>query len=388
MFAAAMLDTWPSLETGLAAALEEAGLADIVTVARRPHNDGILAGSRFEVTPVRREEHDHVHRHYPDVVALFTGAPMDEGVRRRVLDIFRLLGEAEAHVHGVALDAVAFHEVGAWDSIADVFSAAWLAEMARVTTWSCEPLPLGGGRVQTAHGEMAVPAPATTRLLEGVPLYDDGRGGERVTPTGAAILRHLSPRFAGTAEAAVLSASGCGFGTRRLEGMSNVLRVLAFQGEGSAGLIYSRVGVCAFEVDDQSPEDLAAGLEQLRAMAEVLDVVQVPVLGKKGRMAVQVQVLTVPTAGDEVISACLEQTTTLGVRWQVVDRMALHRTTTTVSAGGYAIRVKQALRPGGDTSRKAEMDDIAAARHTREAREALRRAAESAPPAEEPTGNA
>jgi len=376
MFAAAVLDAWPDLEPGLAQAFARAGLAHIVSVARRPHNDGVLAGSRFEVTPSQPEADEHVHRHYPAVVKLFTDADMDDAVRRRALDVFRLLGEAEAQVHGVALERVAFHEVGAWDSIADVFSAAWLVEATGVTSWSCAAIPLGGGRVRTAHGEMAVPTPATTRLLMGCPMHDDGRAGERVTPTGAAILKHLAPEFAAPAVAATLIASGSGFGTMRLDGMSNVLRVLAFE-RGATAVLREPVGLCAFEVDDQSPEDLATGLEALRAMDAVHDVIQVPAFGKKGRMCVHVQVLAVAAAADAVMAACLEQTTTLGVRWQVLERAALARSSTRVTAAGHSIRVKRATRPGGGVSRKAEMDDLALAGGSQVEREGLRRAAEA-----------
>jgi uncharacterized protein (DUF111 family) len=307
-------------------------------------------------------------------------------VRERALAMFRLLGEAEAAVHGVALDAVSFHEVGAWDSIADVFSAAWLVEAAGVTSWSCTAIPLGGGRVRTAHGEMAVPTPATTRLLMGCPMHDDGRLGERVTPTGAAILRHLAPDFSAPMAPATLVASGSGFGTMRLDGMSNVLRVLAFEGAAAAAP-REPVGVCAFEVDDQSPEDLAEGLDRLRAMDVVYDVIQMPAFGKKGRMGAQVQVLAVAAAADAVIAACLEQTTTLGVRWQVLERAVLARSSSGISVGGRSIRVKQAVRPGGDISRKAEMADVARASGSQVEREALRRAAEAAAAAREGHGD-
>jgi len=375
MFAAALLDAWPALEDGLAQALARAGLGAIVSVARAAHDDGVLTGSRFVVTPARREEHGHVHRRYAEVVALLGDADIDAPVRRRALDVFRLLGEAEARVHGVALEEVTFHEVGAWDSIADVFAAAWLIEACGARSWSCAPLPLGGGRVRTAHGELAVPAPATARLLEGFPVHDDGRDGERVTPTGAAILRHLGPAFAAPAEACTLERSGCGFGTRRLEGMSNVLRVLVLE-PARGGLARERVAVCAFEVDDQTAEDLAVALDRLRALAPVLDVSQSPVFGKKGRMGAAVRVLARPDAVDEVLAACLEQTATLGVRWQVVERTSLARDSRSVEAGGRQVRVKHAQRPGGRETRKAEMDDVAAAADTRIARERVRAAAE------------
>lgn len=376
MFAAAMLDAWPELERGLCAAFERAGLSAIVVVAREPHHDGVLTGSRFRVTPTHAEQHDHHHRHYRDVVELLRAAPLADGVRVRALEMFRLLGEAEARVHGTAIEQVAFHEVGAWDSIADMISAAWLLEHAGVHGWSCAPLPMGSGRVHTAHGELALPAPATTVLLQGWPLHDDGRPGERITPTGAAILRHLAPDFAPRRTPMRLARSGSGFGTRRLEGISNVLRVLVFETDAAA-LVHERIARFEFEVDDQTPEDLAVGLQRLRGVPAVLDVIQAPVYGKKGRVAMQVQVLARADALDAVLAACLDQTSTLGVRWQIVERASLARRIDDVDAAGQRVRVKQVMRPDGRVTRKAEMDDVAVGGGSRAAREDVRRSAEA-----------
>jgi len=376
MFAAAMIDAWPELERGLCAAFERAGLSAIVGVAREPHDDGVLTGSRFRVTPTHAEQHDHHHRHYRDVVELLRAAALADGVRARALDMFRLLGEAEARVHGTAIEQVAFHEVGAWDSIADMISAAWLLEHAGVHSWSCAPLPMGSGRVHSAHGELALPAPATTVLLQGWPLHDDGRPGERITPTGAAILRHLAPDFAPRRTPMRLARSGSGFGTRRLEGISNVLRVLVFETDAAA-LVCERIARVEFEVDDQTPEDLAVGLERLRGVHAVLDVIQAPVYGKKGRVAMQVQVLARADALDAVLAACLDQTSTLGVRWQIVERASLARRIDDVDAAGQRVRVKQVMRPDGRVTRKAEMDDVAVSGGSRAAREDVRRTAEA-----------
>jgi uncharacterized protein (TIGR00299 family) protein len=437
MFAAALLDLRPELEAGLHAALETAGFTAIVRVAREAFNDGVLSGSRFKVRPVAAEhhdgddhshghnhdhshdhghdhgqshddahahdhghnhDHDHSHdhshqhqRHYKEVVALFTAAEMPIGVRARALDMFRVLGEAEAAVHGRALEDVAFHEVGAWDSIADIMAAAWLVEALGVESWSCAPIPIGGGRVQTAHGELAVPAPATTILLQGMPMQDDGRAGERVTPTGAAILKHLQPSFEPLPQAMTLAGAGSGFGTRKLRDMSNVLRALAFTpvcAPADAVRFAHNVetlAVCEFEIDDQSGEDLAVGLQHLRAMDAIIDVIQAPVFGKKGRMAVHVRILTRPATVDAVIAACLDQTSTLGVRHYAVQRTSLARdegvasvlTTLESNQVEQAIRVKRVERPAGSVTRKAEMDDLAQAASTRAAREQLRRQVET-----------
>ena len=129
-------------------------------------------------------------------------------------------------MHGTRADEVCFHEIGAVDSIADVVGAAFVIESLGATGWSVGALPLGRGRVETAHGIMPVPAPATTVLLEGFPVHDDGIEGERVTPTGAAILRYLQPDMEALAPAGKLLTSGMGFGSRVLPGQPNVLRAL------------------------------------------------------------------------------------------------------------------------------------------------------------------
>ncbi len=261
-------------------------------------------------------------------------------------------------MHGIAAEKVAFHEVGAADSVADIVAAAWLISAIGPATWSVSPLPTGSGQVKTAHGIMPVPAPATALLLEGFATHDDGIGGERVTPTGAAILRHLAP--ASRRPPGKLRASGFGFGTRRLPGISNCLRALVFETEGAADTpAHRELAVISFEVDDQSGEDLAAGLERIRATEGVHDVVQMAAIGKKGRMAVHVQVLARPDLLEEVVSACFTQTTTIGLRTHVVQGRALPRRFANVSVGGQEITVKLAERPEGVTG-KAEADHLTA----------------------------
>ena len=285
-------------------------------------------------------------------------------------------------MHGIAVDHVAFHEVGAWDSIADVVAAAHLVAALGATRWSVGALPLGSGFVRTQHGLLPVPAPATALLLQGFPTRDDGVPGERVTPTGAAILRHLC-KAAGPGETAgpgstgprVLGRTGIGFGTRRLPGLSNCVRVLAFDEAAAAPHADHRaIAVIEFEVDDQSGEDLAMGLDRLRMREDVLDVVQMPVFGKKGRMMTHIRLLARADALDAVAGACFSETATLGLRHAVVAGRALPRRAATVDVAGRTVRVKLAERPDGRTA-KAEADD-ALGQGGHAARVALRREAE------------
>jgi uncharacterized protein (TIGR00299 family) protein len=358
MFVAALLDLWPDRAAPLAAALAGLDLPEGITAGPARFGDGILTGTRYLVAAARADSH---HRLYRDIRVLIGASTLAPQVRARACAIFRLLAEAEGRVHGVAPDDVAFHEVGAWDSIVDIVAAAFLIEGARGAGWSLAPLPLGSGRVRTAHGELPVPPPAVALLLEGFPVIDDGRPGERVTPTGAAILRHLAPGFGLPREVLRQGGVGHGFGMKRFPGISNVLRVTAFDRAGAAPALET-IGVVRFEIDDQTPEDLSVGLERLRAHDGVIDVLQGAALGKKGRMVAQIQVLTQESALDAVAEACLAETTTLGVRLERVQRRTLARKgMTRTDVDGRAVRVKTATRPDGGHTAKAEMDDIAAA---------------------------
>lgn len=379
MFLAAMLDARPDLTAGVLAAMRAVGLPADWTAESVDHQAGGLAGRRFRVEPPTHHGSSHTHHHHTtfrDIRAMITAASLDDGVKTRAIAIFALLAEAEGAVHGKAPDDVHFHEVADWDSVADIVGAAFVIEALGAASWSVSALPLGGGRVKTAHGILPVPAPATARLLEGFETLDDGIAGERITPTGAAILKHLAPtrrRPAGVA----LKASGTGFGTRVLPGLPNILRALLFEAAADADALPGgggEVAVLAFEVDDQTPEDLAVGLDNLRARADVLDVTQAPVFGKKGRLAMAIQVLCRPEALDDVAAACFAETTTIGLRWHRAHRFELKRTA--AQAGG--VRVKVVARPDGRTTAKAEVEDIRDAAGGQSGRAAARAVAEAA----------
>lgn len=376
MFAAAMLDCYRDWQNELAAAIANSALADGLAVQALPHADGVLTGHRFLVTaPVAAGDGTaHAHRCWSEIRELLLDSRLEQPVIRRAIAIFELLARAEAEVHGKPVEEVRFHEVGAWDSIADIVSAAWLIERSRPTSWSCSSVPLGRGRVAGAHGQLPVPAPATARLLRGFPVIDDGLDGERVTPTGAAILKHLAPAFGLGRSPRMLLGQGYGFGTKVFPGLSNVLRISVFEGPpGGAG--DEPIGVCEFEVDDQTPEDLAVALDRLRELSGVLDVLQASVIGKKGRVGAQIRVLARLPRIDAIIDRCLIETTTLGVRWYPVNRRTLLREVSNHAISSSEVRVKRARRPDATVTRKAEMDDLASVPGGHAGRERLRREA-------------
>ena len=372
MFVGAMLDAWPDHAEGTVGAIRAAGLADWVTLDVRPHKDHALTGTRFDVSAPKANEHAH-HTPFKLVRDRLRASDLAAGPRDRAIDIFTRLADAEGRVHGVDREDVTFHEVGNWDSVADVVGAAYLIDAVGDAGWSVGSLPMGSGRVKSAHGMLALPAPAVTELLTGFVMHDDGREGERVTPTGAAILSHLEPKQGGPYPPARLMRNGTGFGTREFPGISNVLRVLEFEAVGLA-VPADEVAVVRFEIDDQTPEDLAVGLDRLRAMAGVLDVLQTPAYGKKGRLVAQIQVLARPDVLDDVLAGCFTESTTLGLRWEIVRRATLERSTRRHDTVG----VKLARRPAGTVTAKAEADDLAGIEGGHDARMRRRRAAEDA----------
>jgi len=413
MFAAALLDAFPEHEARVLAAVDAAFVADQpVTATLVSHGDGVFRGRRFLVAREVQSQAtteaaarlslaprtgrrgaragSHEHATWRELrVGLERAAALPEAVRRHAIGIFQLLADAEARVHGIPADAVAFHEVGAWDSRADIVAAAALIDAIGASHWTSSPAPLGGGRAPSDHGLLPLPAPATAVLLEGFATIDDGIPGERVTPTGAAILRYLcsSDNSRRTSQPAVrtLLASGIGFGGRTLPGISNHTRVLVFEARAAAstpahGAAYAaqarEIHVVEFEVDDQSAEDLATGLERLRSLPAVLDVTHAPVFGKKGRMMAQIRVLARRGTLDEVVDACFRETTTIGLRHRLVQGIGLKRHIEQVTVDGHALRVKLVERPGRVTA-KAESDDLSAhEEHWRRAQ--LRARAESA----------
>jgi pyridinium-3,5-bisthiocarboxylic acid mononucleotide nickel chelatase len=385
MFIAAMLDAFPELATPMLVAIRSAGLPPVVDAVIQSFQDFALTGLRFIVTEPSPSSDaalvantaDHHHRGFADIVASLRASDLEPKVRERAIAIFGALAEVEGKIHGVATEDVSFHELGGWDSIADIVGAAYLIEACGASSWSIGALPKGSGTVKTAHGPLPVPSPATARLLEGFAWHDDGRPGERVTPTGAAIVRNLGCSSRLPASAIRLMKSGFGFGTRRFIGMSNTLRAMVFGDEPTNNLIREEISVIEFELDDQTAEDIALALTQIREMSGVMDVLQMPAFGKKGRLATHIQILCEPAVLENVFDTCFRQTGTLGLRYHTSQRVILRREETKVSVQGETFQVKIAARPDGEFTAKLEADSVAHSNaQSRAARDKLRRQAE------------
>jgi uncharacterized protein (TIGR00299 family) protein len=298
-------------------------------------------------------------RHLRQIRALLEAADIPASVRAQADAVFTEITSKEAEIHGVGVEKVHLHEVGAVDAILDVVGAIWGLSELGVSRVFCGTISLGDGFVTAAHGVLAVPAPATLRLLEGLPVRPGPEGsGELVTPTGAALVRVLSE--GPPPSAYVPRRSGYGAGTRDFQGRANALRIVLAEPVSEVGEVIESLVVLATDIDDLSAELVSATADGLRA-AGALDVVLLSTHMKKGRLGTRIEVLAREADLHRLETMLLEGTSTLGVRRTRVERRALGRTIRTVDVLGHRIRVKSAALPNGTRRSKAEFEDVRAA---------------------------
>ncbi len=348
MTVAALLDLGVSLDT-VQDALAQLPVSGI-EVAQACCTRGPFAAQHFSVSCTVASP---PHRQWSDIRTMLVEAELADGVRRRALAVFTKLAEAEAHVHGTSIESVHFHEVGAWDSIADIVGVAACLDALGVDTIVARPPPLATGSVQTAHGDMPLPAPATVALLEGWPVRPGPQGSECTTPTGAAILAALAAP--GPMPHMTVRASGVGAGTRDRPDVPNVVR--AILGEASVDGSAESVLVIEAQMDDMTGEHLPPLLEALLD-AGAVDAFAQPVLMKKGRTGLLVTALAPGSAATAVEHAMLRNGTTFGVRRSTAARTVLNRWHEPVSTPWGEVRIKVGALDGEVLQSAPEYEDV------------------------------
>ena len=343
----------------------------------------------FRATLLRVETAESAHppcRHLGDHLALLEESPLREAGRERAAAVLRRLAEAEARVHGVSIEGIHFHEVGAVDTLIDVCGAVLALERLGVEEVRAAVPFVGGGTIRGSHGEMPVPAPGTAEILRGVPQRH-GPGGERMTPTGAALLVELASEIGAPLE---LIPTAVGYGAGRREddtGPANLLRVQLGR-EKPSGASRRRVSLLEFNLDDATGEEVGFLLGELRR-AGALEAWSVPVQMKKDRPGIVISALARDELRGALESAAFTHSPTLGLRWSACERVECEREILDVDLGGdlagRSVRVKRRHRPDGAPATSSldlspEHDDLARlARETgRSLRELEERAIEAA----------
>jgi hypothetical protein len=350
----------------------------------RGHAHARERGHAHEHQPTRDPGHEHEHgdsRDLAQIRTLLARSGLPPPVRERALRLFVRLGEAEAKAHGIALDRVHFHEVGAVDSIVDLVGAAAAVEHLAPERLTCGPVNVGSGRVKTDHGDLPVPTPATAELLQGVPIYG-GPGGELTTPTGAVLLAELVDAFV-ELPPLVLEITGYGLGRRNLPMQPNALRLLrgrparphasagalgqaaspavaapagAMTGDGTAGAGAPEVAVVECEVDDLPGEGFGFLMERLLA-AGALDVYFTPLVMKKSRPGTLVSMLCRRSQLEELAGILLVESGSLGCRYHLAARFEAERDSLEVETAFGKVRIKRGRLAGRVLAAAPEYED-------------------------------
>ena len=293
----------------------------------------------------------HEHRHLSEIIELIDNADITDSARKISKEIFQLIGKAESEVHNIPIEKIHFHEISAVDSIIDIVGCAVLIDrLGSLTTYS-EPVCVGHGMVDTQHGLLPIPAPATAKLLQGIPYYKGDEKGERVTPTGAAILKYLNPIF--ESPTLKIDRSAYGPGKKNFIG-PNVLRLSLGTISQASSAIYS----IETNLDDSSSELLGSDFQAQLLEQGAIDFTLTQALMKKGRPG---HLLSALASHEDLESVCdfiLENTTAIGIRYYPISRKILDRTEEAVSTEFGTIRVKTVTTPSGKERRKAEYEDL------------------------------
>ena len=299
--------------------------------------------------------HPHPHRSLAEIYALIDRSALSSQGRDRAKQLFARLGEVEAAIHGVPVEKVHLHEVGALDSIVDIVGTVHAMEAFGADRVVASPLNVGSGTVHSAHGLYPVPAPATTRLLEGVPIYSGPQKAELVTPTGALLITAYAQHFGGLPSMR-LQRTGYGAGSRKFSRTPNVIRVLV--GEGDTAAQSHRVVVIEAEIDDMNPQIFGVLIDRLLAEG-ALDVFYTSIQMKKNRPGTLLSIIAPPAAREQLTSIVFRETTTIGVRYGEMDRECLDREMVTVDTPLGRVGIKVARRNGSVMNASPEFDDCA-----------------------------
>lgn len=291
-----------------------------------------IAATRYHVSA----EETKTHRHLPHILELIGKAGLSARAKRDAEAVFRRLGEAEAEVHQVPIEKVHFHEVGAADSIADIVGACVALDSLGVQNVVCSPVNVGSGTVQTEHGVLPVPAPATARLLQHAPVYSRGPSVELTTPTGAAAASALASGF-GVLPPMKIARTGYGAGSRDFSEHANVLRVIL--GEPTGAQESLEVSVLEAHIDDLNPQVLAYAAERLMESG-ALDVALQPLVMKKGRPGHLLRVIARPEDREPLAQLIFAETSTLGLRIYSAERRVQARVHTEVATPYGTVQIK------------------------------------------------
>ncbi len=338
MFLGALLDAGLPFEE-LKKGLESLPL-DGYSLEMKREMKGGLSATRFVVN-VKKEE--HVHRHLADIGKIIRAGSLSKDVQEKSLRIFESIAREEGRIHDRSPEEVLFHEVGAVDSIVDILGAVFGVEFMGIDSLCVSSLPVGSGFVETEHGRIPIPAPATMALLEGVPVYGTGLKQELVTPTGAALVKELASSF-GPLPPMTVEKVGYGAGSRDLPDRPNLLRIII--GHDQSGQQVDTVVILEANLDDTHPEWLGFIMDRLFE-AGALDVVFCPIQMKKNRPGVLIQVMGRPEQKDELMDILFAESTTLGVRFQLTQRKILERSTVVIDSPWGKMLVKKVVGPDG-----------------------------------------
>jgi pyridinium-3,5-bisthiocarboxylic acid mononucleotide nickel chelatase len=322
-----------------------------------PHGRHDHGGQHEHAREAAGSQHQHHHHSLKEIATAIERSALTREGKDKAIHLFRRLGEAEAAIHDVPLEEIHLHEVGAIDSIIDIVGAVHGMEWLRADRIVASPLNVGSGMVECAHGTFPVPAPATARLLEGVPIYAGAVAAELVTPTGALLLTEYADAFEQLPPMRVRSI-GYGAGERDFGKVPNVLRMIV--GEEDHAAANERIVVIECEIDDMNPQLFGPLMERLQ-QAGALDVYYAPVQMKKNRPGTLVTVIARPELREALSGLLFAETTTIGVRYQDMMRERLERELRSIPTPVGPIRFKLATRDGRIVNASPEFDDCASA---------------------------
>jgi len=301
----------------------------------------VRKGAISAIKVIIGESGSHPLRNLKTIKKLIEKTSLPEEVKEKSLSIFTRLAEAEASVHQVDIDNVHFHEIGAVDTIVDIVGSLLGLKSLKVEKIFSSPLPLGKGEVETSHGKIPIPAPATMKLLEGCKVYGKDIQEELVTPTGAALITSLAEDFIDFPAMQTLKV-GYGAGTKELP-IPNALRLVVGELEKKEEKNDPPTFLISANIDDSTPEVMGFLFERLLEMG-ALDVWQHPILMKKNRLATELSVLCYKDVMEKIIDCIFSETTTNGLRISEVKRSVLDRKIVEVKVLDETIKVKVSFK--------------------------------------------